>query len=135
MQEKEERYSISVSKEQLSIIMDTLENMSRFNTGQVSEIFNDVLWNSDRISHAEIDELTKAIKTTIFPDLDLNAYFSVGIREGDKLSELKQKQYEIYRELRHQLYMMKPSRDGYSVLENPASIYSDLPKVKLIKEE
>ncbi|RLD41333.1 MAG: hypothetical protein DRI86_13575 [Bacteroidetes bacterium] len=132
---KEERYSISVSREQLSIIMDTLENMSRFNTGQVSEIFKDVLWNSDRISHDDIDELTKVVKSKVFPDLQPNAYFSVGIRENDKLSELKQKQYEIYRELRHQLYMMKPSSDGYSVLENSALIYSDLPKIKLIKEE
>jgi len=30
---------------------------------------------------------------------------------------------------------MKPFSDEYYVLENPASIFSGLPKVKLIREE
>ena len=47
------------------------------------------------MSTEDLDELTKMIKSKAFPELSLNESHGVGIKKDDKLSVVKQKQYEI----------------------------------------
>jgi len=127
-----EEYQLTLNEKQLHIIIKAVESISRFNAGQVEYIFDDIFWNSDVLTHDKKNKLSEIIKTIIFPKLHVNESYGIGIEEDNKLSVIRQEQYELYREIRHQLEIIDPS-PTYNVYKSKTIKYSDLPLIKLKK--
>jgi len=128
-----EKYKIELTKEQLHIVMNCVEKVSRFNAGQLEHIIEDINWYTDNVTNnrKEIEHNLFILKRNLFPELSNNESYGVG-KCDNKLGLLRQKQYEIYRELRYQLEVLNPVND-WNVYKSPSLKYTDesFPLVKL----
>lgn len=131
--EDELKYEIQVTEKQLMIIINAVERMSRFNSGQVGEVLEDIWWQSDRLNGDTREKMVRLLKTTIFPELSRNESYGVG-EASNKLEQLVMEQYELYRQLQHKRVTLEPS-EHYSVYNYQGLKYTDkpLPKVNLLK--
>lgn len=114
---KNKRYRIEVSEDQLRMIINCVEDCSRFMSGQVKlEHTTDILDNWDEVQ----EELVKKIKPLVTPRLSFNASYDWA---GNSCSNEKQKKfiqasYYLYRDLLHQLTLMQDT-DHWNVYNSP----------------
>lgn len=138
--EKEKRYQLDVTSKQLNIILQSVENMSRANMGQIQELFKDIWLYSNRLDYDSEKAITQVVKSTIFPELSNGASYGVG-KPKNRLEQISMEQYELYRELRYRINQIDKEEDpnkerGYSVYDYEGLKYTDepLPKLKLVKD-
>lgn len=114
---KSKRYKIELSEDQLRMIINCVEDCSRFMSGQVKlEHTTDILNNWDEVQ----EELAKKIKPLVTPRLSFNASYDWA---GSSCSNEKQKKfiqasYYLYRELLHQWTLMQDA-DDWNVYNSP----------------
>lgn len=136
--EQNNYYQIIVNREQLLLIANCLEDISRFAAGQ-PELNHSVttLLSRDCDSSSkrnEIQEHLYAIKKIIYPELDRNAYY--GYEGGDQIDSIRKNlignTYQIYREILHFLALQETWNNAYSSMTLPSGCLGPI-KVKEIK--
>lgn len=104
---QENLYQITVNREQLLLIANCLEDISRFATGQpeLRNTISSLLARHDDSCEKrdEIEEHLYAIKRIVYPELGRNASYGYdgGNQDDDVRKRLIGNTYQIYRELLH----------------------------------
>lgn len=132
MKHKVQKYTLTVTEEQLMLIANCVEDISRFLAGQTE------LWNTCMCleNYREIRDNLKDIKPLITPNLPWNGSYSWcgGGCENKRQAERIAKTYAIYREILHKITVLnKSDDDGYSVYNEPTltcKLGGELPKIE-----
>ena len=135
MKNDEQKYTLTVTKSQLRLIADCVEDMSRFMAGQME------LWNAtSRLDNfVELRERLNDLHSLVTPDLPRNA--SYGWNGGEcpnkNQEEFIAKTYAIYREIRHRLRALTkdPDDENYNVYDSPSltcALGGELPKIEKV---
>lgn len=131
---KEKRYRLEVSEEQLRLIAQALEDVSRISSGQLTmaKVFEETLHENYKDDfktflkqRAILDRQLEAIKATIRPDLALNASYSYNTTEyiGNT--------YQLYRTMLREIH--KGSGNVYDSEPLPSGTLGTL-KIEEIKK-
>ena len=132
MNQKEQKYTLTVTEKQLILIANCLEDISRFLAGQTE------LWNTCAYLEncTEIRSKLKEIKSLVTPNLPENGYYSWcgdGC-ENKKQAEYIAKTYTIYREILHKITVLnKFDNEEYNVYNSPtltSQLGGELPKIE-----
>lgn len=121
-----EKYQIIVNKEQLRLIADCLEDISRFAAGQpeLQNTVNTLLIEGDDYceKRQEVEELLYRVKSIIYPKLPHNASYGYnGGHAQPKLSRiLVGNTYQIYREIKYFLAIEEGQNNAYSSVTLPS---------------
>lgn len=97
------KYRIELSEQQMRLIADCLEDVSRFASGQwemrytIEEMLRGMPFDEQMKRRGEVEELLKKAKRVLLPDLTDNA------SKGYNGSEFIGNTYQIYRTILHQL--------------------------------
>ena len=100
---KMKKYRIELSEQQMRLIADCLEDVSRFASGQwemrytVEEMLRGLPFDEQMKRRSEVEELLKQTKRVLLPDYPDNA------SKGYNGSEFIGNTYQIYRTILHQL--------------------------------
>lgn len=132
MSQKEQKYTLTVTEEQLMLIANCIEDISRFLAGQTE------LWNACMCLEncMEIRNKLKEIKPLVTPNLSSNGSYSWcgGGCENKRQAERIAKTYTIYREILHKITVLnKSDNDRYSVYNSPtltSELGGELPKIE-----
>jgi ribosome-interacting GTPase 1 len=134
--EEEEIYTVQLTKEQLLIIANTLDEASRTICGQLTTNYNRSLEHSIFIKNLsfdekfkvrnKVDELMLEAKKIIHPEQPVSANYGVGY------DELSDHMYEMYKQIRHSIEIDNPSKN-YNVFKSPPLKLTDKPFIKVEK--
>jgi hypothetical protein len=124
------RYKIELSEEQMRLISNCLEDVSRFASGQwemrytIEEILREIGGTFDEQikKRDEVEELLKQVKKILLPDLPDNG------SKGYNGSEFIGNTYQIYRTILHQFALENNWDNVYS---HPALSSGSLGKIKI----
>ena len=101
--EKQKKYTIELTEQQMRLIADCLEDVSRFASGQwemrytIEEMLRGLPFDEKMKRRDEVEELLKQAKRVLLPDYRDNA------SKGYDGSEFIGNTYQIYRTILHQL--------------------------------
>lgn len=108
------KYRIELSEQQMRLIADCLEDVSRFASGQcemrdtVEEMLKGLPFDEQMKRRSEVEELLKQTKRILLPDYTDNA------SKGYNGSEFIGNTYQIYRTILHQLAIDNNWNNVYS---------------------
>ena len=108
------KYRIELSEQQMRLIADCLEDVSRFASGQwemrytVEEMLKELPFDEKMKRRSEVEELLKQTKRVLLPDYPDNA------GKGYNGSEFIGNAYQIYRSILHQLAKDNDWNNAYS---------------------
>ncbi|MBM3186030.1 MAG: hypothetical protein FJZ67_07000 [Bacteroidetes bacterium] len=111
------KYKIELSEQQMRLVADCLEDVSRFSAGQcemrytIEEMLKGLPFDEQMKRRKEVENLLKQVKRVLLPDLEDNA--SKGYNGTDFIGNT----YQIYRTILHQLAM---DNDWNNVYSSPA---------------
>lgn len=138
----ENKYQITLEKEQLEVISKALDLFARVQMGQVSELTNPYLIPLPDADYSDVETKIIELKKAMFPNLPEKSYYSI---KSKYISDTIRQAVDIYEVIRHQLAMdsyeppiddpeHKP--DG-AMYKNPFHWSSelDLPKIEKIGEQ
>ena len=124
------KYSIELSEQQLRLIADCLEDISRFASGQwemrhtIEEMLRGLPFDEQMKRRDEVEELLKQTKTVLLPDYHYNA------SKGYNGSEFIGNTYQIYRTILHKL---AKDNDWDNVYSTPPLPSGNLGGIKIEK--
>lgn len=100
--EQKHLYQITVNREQLLLIANCLEDISRFASGQ-PELYHTIslLVQDDSCKRDQINEHLEAVKKIIFPELRNASYSYDGGDQAPIRKNLIGNTYQIYRQILH----------------------------------
>ena len=122
------KYKIELSEEQMRLIADCLEDVSRFASGQwemrhtVEEMLRGLPFDEQMKKRGEVEELLKQTKRVLLPKLPDNA------SKGYNGSEFIGNTYQIYRTILHQI---AKDNDWNNVYSSPALPSGNLGIIKI----
>ena len=97
-------YTIKVNKDQLHLIQQSLEVMSRLKSGQVgiamSEAYPQLSWDDK-------EEIEKEVRSKVFPELPPHSYYGV----GSKIEEISDC-FDMIQVIRHKLSWDRLKEEG-----------------------
>jgi len=108
------KYKIELSEDQMRLVSNCLEDVSRFASGQwelrytIEEMLRGLPFEEAMRRRDEVEELLKQVKRTLLPDLTDNA------SKGYNGSEFIGNTYQIYRTILHQLAVDNNWNNVYS---------------------
>ena len=126
------KYIIELSEEQMILVSNCIEDISRFASGQVElrYVMEELLKNLPREEYLrrrdEVDGLTSKLKRVLFPNYHTNE------SGGYNSSEFIGNTYQIYRTI---LYQLSKDNNLNNVYSSPALPSGDLGNVKITKNE
>ena len=122
------KYRIEVSEQQIRLIADCLEDVSRFAAGQwemrrtVEEMLRGLPFDEQMKRRSKVEELLKQTKRVLLPDLPDNA------SKGYNGSEFIGNVYQIYRTILHQF---AKDNDWDNIYSSPALPSGTLGTIKI----
>lgn len=122
------KYRIELSEQQMRLIADCLEDISRFASGQwemrytVEEMLRGLPFDEQMKRRGEVEELLKKAKRILFPGLSDNA------SKGYNGSEFIGNTYQIYRTI---LYQLAKDNNWNNVYSSPALPSGNLGTIKI----
>ena len=122
------KYRIELSEQQMRLIADCLEDVSRFASGQcemrytIAEMLRGLPFDTKMKRRDEAEELLKQAKRVLLPDYPDNA------SKGYNGSEFIGNTYQIYRTILHQL---AKDNDWDNVYSSPALPSGTLGTIKI----
>jgi hypothetical protein len=122
------KYKIELSEQQMRLVADCLEDVSRFSSGQcemrytIEEMLKGLPFDEQMKRRKEVENLLKQVKRVLLPDLEDNA--SKGYNGTDFIGNT----YQIYRTILHQLAM---DNDWNNVYSSPALESGNLGATKI----
>jgi hypothetical protein len=108
------KYKIELSEEQMKLISDCLEDVSRFASGQwemrytIEEMLRGLPFGEQMKRRNEVESLLKQVKRVLLPDYPDNS------SKGYNGSEFIGNTYQIYRSILHQLAIDNNWNNVYS---------------------
>ena len=108
------KYKIELSEEQMKLISDCLEDVSRFASGQwemrytIEEMLRGLPFGEQMKRRDEVESLLKQVKRVLLPDYPDNS------SKGYNGSEFIGNTYQIYRSILHQLAIDNNWNNVYS---------------------
>lgn len=132
---------IEMSEKQMNMMREALEFYSRFMSGQIDALPDELRFPVNRNGKAdELRDALTVLKSILFPELRFNESYSVSAPREDNLQYLRQVSYEMYR----QIYVFQTEQRrlegadvSFSVYDSPTMKYSDekLIQIKPIESE
>ena len=122
------KYKIELSQQQMRLVAECLEDISRFASGQyemrytIEEMLKGLPFDEQMKRRKEAENLLKQVKRVLLPDLDENA--NIGYNGSDFIGNT----YQIYRTILHQLAM---DNDWNNVYSSPALVSGNLGVTKI----
>lgn len=122
------KYRIEISEQQMRLIADCLEDVSRFASGQsqmiytIEEMLKGLPFDEQMKKRDEVEELLKKAKRILLPDIPDNA------SKGYNASEFIGNTYQIYRTILHQL---AKDNNWNNVYSSPALPSGNLGTIKI----
>ena len=122
------KYRIELSEQQMRLIADCLEDVSRFASGQwemrytVEEMLRGLPFDEQMKRRSEVEELLKQTKRVLLPDCPDNA------SKGYNGSEFIGNTYQIYRTILHKL---AKDNDWDNVYSSPSLPSGNLGTIKI----
>ena len=122
------KYRIELSEQQMRLISDCLEDISRFASGQcelrytIEEMLRGIPFEQQMKRRSEVEELLKQTKKILLPDLPDNA------SKGYNGTEFIGNTYQIYRTILHEL---AKDNDWNNVYSSPALPSGNLGAIKI----
>ena len=122
------KYRIELSEQQMRLIADCLEDVSRFASGQwemrhtIEEMLRGLPFDEQMKRRDEVEELLKQVKRVLLPDCPDNA--SKGYNGSEFIGNI----YQIYRTMLHQL---AKDNDWNNVYSSPALPSGTLGAIKI----
>lgn len=122
------KYRIEVSEQQMRLIADCLEDVSRFTSGgwemryTIEEMLRGLPFDEQMKRRGEVEELLKQAIRVLLPDYPDNA--NKGYNESDFIGNT----YQIYRTILHQL---AKDNDWDNVYSSPALPSGNLGTIKI----
>lgn len=114
---KQRKWQITLTEEQMCVLMDAVEDWHRFICGECS-MSNATSYIGNTAMHKTREILDKQVKPAMFPELYLNqSYKWCGGQTNQHMSKDAAISYMIYREIRHQLTLADKQKH-YSVYES-----------------
>lgn len=113
---KSKRYKIELSEDQLRMIINCVEDCSRFMSGQM-ELQN----TTSALEHwRNVQQKLREVKPFVTPNLPYNATYDWAGNgcPNEKQKKLLQASYYLYRELLHQWTLMQDA-DDWNVYKSP----------------
>ena len=124
------KYRIELSEEQMRLISDCLEDVSRFASGQcelnytIEEMLKELPFEEQMKRSNEVKNLLQQIKTILLPEKSKHS--SKGYDETEFIGNV----YQIYRTILHQL---AKDNDWNNVYSSPALASGNLGTIKIEK--
>lgn len=113
---KQRLWQITLTEEQICVLMNAVEDWHRFIGGQCSMSYATSFLGCE-VMHRTREILDKQVKPTMFPELAWNQSYSWnGGQPNPHMSKVAAISYMIYREIRHQLTLTEKQKH-YSVYE------------------
>lgn len=101
---KDRKWRITLTEEQLSLMMNAIEDWHRFICGQCTMDFATSFISEPKRMHRVREILGKDIEATMFPELSLNSFYRwCGGQPNPHMSKAAAMSYMLYREIRHRL--------------------------------
>ena len=131
-----DKYSLTINKEQARVICEALEVYSRLKHGQIEELrnlFRDRWCKPNGLFNWDSEYLFVELKARIFPELDRNAYYGV----GSKIYPEGSVAWDVMQVLRHRLAWDRLKAEGktepehYGVQYNPPMRFGDEPLAQI----
>jgi hypothetical protein len=125
------KYRIEVSEDQMRLIANCLEDVSRFAAGQwelrytIEGMLRGLPFDEQMKRRGEAEELLKQVKRILLPDLSGND------AKGYNGSELIGNTYQIYRTILHQLSIDNNLNSVYSSSPLPSGVLGSV-KIELV---
>mgnify|MGYP003490856483 CR=1 len=122
------KYRIELTREQMRLVSDCLEDCSRFASGQwemrytIEEMLRDLPFDEQMKRRTQAEELLKQVKRVLLPDYPDNA------SKGYNGSEFIGNTYQIYRTILHQL---AKDNNWNNVYSSPALPSGNLGTIKI----
>lgn len=122
------KYRIELSEQQMRLIADCLEDVSRFASGQwemrytVEEMLRGLPFDEKMKRRSEVEELLKQTKRVLLPDYSDNA--SKGYNGSEFIGNI----YQIYRTI---LYQLAKDNEWNNVYSSPALPSGNLGTIKI----
>jgi hypothetical protein len=129
-----EKVKIEMSEKQMLVMRDALEFYSRFLSGQLDALPDALRF---KVKNRDgVDDALRQLKAALFPELHQDESYGVGAPRGDRLQELCQISYEMYRQI--YVYQTEQRRSGggdvsMDVYSIPTMRYSDEGLIKVEK--
>jgi hypothetical protein len=127
------KYKIELSEEQMKLISDCLEDVSRFASGQwemrytIEEMLRGLPFGEQMKRRDEVESLLKQVKRVLLPDYPDNS------SKGYNGSEFIGNTYQIYRSILHQLAIDNNWNNVYSSSALPSGNLGTI-KVQAIED-
>jgi len=124
------KYTIELSEDQMRLIADCLEDISRFAAGQhemrhtIEEMLRGWQFDTAMEKRDQIEAHLKGIRQILFPTMPINA--SLGYDETEFIGNT----YQIYRTILHRLAM---DNDWNNVYSSPALPSGTMGTIKVFK--
>lgn len=122
------KYRIELSEQQMRLIADCLEDISRFASGQwelkhtIDEMVCNLPFNEQMEKRDEVEQSLKQVKRILLPHLSDNS--SMGYNGSDFIGNT----YQIYRTI---LYQLACNNDWNNVYSSPALPSGNLGTIKI----
>ena len=94
------KYKLELSGEQMQMIANALETVTRLECGQLSEL--DSLFFGRDYSRNKSDVLIKQLKSLIFPELHTSSHYGL-----NGMSKYQREKYDIYKQILSVIYRDK----------------------------
>jgi hypothetical protein len=98
------KYTITLSQEQMQLIANALETVTRLELGQLSEL--DSIFFGRDYSRNEADVLIKQLKSVIFPELHTSSHYGL-----NSMNKTQRTQYDLYKQMLSKIYADKEIRN------------------------
>lgn len=135
---KDRKWQITLTEEQLQVMIAAVEDWHRFVSGQCSMDYATSYIDNPERMHDARDVLDNEVKPLMFPELDRCASYGwCGGQPNPHLSKAAAISYMLYREACHQLTLAEPDK-GYNVYRNETLTcdkQGPMIKVELIDEK
>ncbi len=93
-------YTIQVDKDQIELIAKALDFFSRIQLGQISELVNPYMVPLQKADYKLVTEQLTSLKSTMFPELPENAYYSI---KSKKVPDNIRQIIDIYESIKYVL--------------------------------
>lgn len=134
---KHRKWQITLTEEQLCLMMNAIEDWHRFVCGQCS-MGNATSFIESKAMHEVREILDKQVKPAMFPELSLQQSYSwCGGHPNPNMSKVAAISYMLYREMRHKLTLADDNSPDWSVYKYETPTCEEqgpMIKVQLLKD-
>jgi hypothetical protein len=127
-----DNYVLELDSDQLQLISKSLDFYARIQTGQISELINPYMVPLDNADYTNVAEKVNDLKQSMFPDLPIDAHFSI---KSPRMPDTIRQMVDICEVIRYGLlvtYNSTPDTENPISKPRSWSVEKNLPVLKKI---